>query len=157
MLALVICCCMMSVGYFAIISKSIVEGRVKFEQGEWNVKFTDIKTTKAEGDASNYKEPSLTNYVVSFYALFKNVGDSMTYEVEVTNAGNLDAKLANVSFVSSMVESISFEYDGIEVGNILKAGAKKRFIVTVTYSKYGKNLDNVDNRMQLLLDWIQAS
>ena len=156
MLALVFCCCLLSAGYFSLISKSVVEGRVKFEQGTWNVKFTDIKTNKALGNAINYENPKLSNYVVSFYALFKEVGDSISYDVEVTNAGNLDAKLSNISFISRMSDSVDFEYDGIEIGNILKPGESKKFRITVSYSRETGRIEKSDSQMKLLLNWIQA-
>ena len=156
MLALVICCCMIAVGYFSIITRSVVEGRVKFQQGTWSVKFTDIKTDKVLGNAGNYKPPELSNYVVSFYTLFKTIGDSVTYDVEVTNSGTFDAKLANIQLVSKIYDAVDFDYDGIQIGDVLKAGDKKKFKVTVTYSHIAKIPNDDEKQMQLLLDWIQA-
>lgn len=159
MIALVFCCCLISVGYFTIISKSVIEGRVKFEQGEWSVKFTGIRTARTYGNASNYENPNLSSYLISFYALFKEVGDSITYDVDVTNDGTLDAKLLDINFITSMSNAVTFEYDGIELGTVLKSGETKTFQVTVTYTDLYKYLEsnNEDNVMKLLLNWGQAN
>lgn len=157
LLALIFCCCLITVGYFNIISRTVVDGRIKFEAANWSIKFTDIKTIDTIGKAINYENPKLSSYLVSFYAKFEEPGDSLTYEVEVSNLGNIDAELQSINLYSDILDFIDFEYSNIEVGNILKAGEKKKFEVKVSCSRVATSSIKDNNKLQLVLNWVQAS
>ena len=157
MLILVFCCCLVSVGYFSLINKTVVEGNIRFSGGNWKIRFSDIKTTNEIGQARNYRDPILTDYLISFYVDFKAVGDSIVYDIELSNDGSLDARLANVIFTRGENKQIKFEYSGIDIGDVLKSGEKEKIKVQVTYDEYSKSSLQETEKMQLFLTWVQAN
>ena len=91
----------MVVGYAALMQQLTINGTAEVTS-TWDVKMTNI----TEGEASNSAGVESTavsnsaeisgNTTATFDVSFETPGDTMEYDIIVTNNGSLDAKLSNV-------------------------------------------------------------
>lgn len=159
LISFIFCCCFIAVGYFFLIHNMIIKGNIKVEEPKWEVKFKNITTEQVTGSASNYKKPELLDYVINFYAYFKEPDDSIEYEITVKNSGNLNAKLTGILLALEDPKAIKYEVIGINNGYVLKKGNEKTFRIKLTYT--GEVTDNNSNNTEykytkLILNWNQA-
>lgn len=85
----------MSIGYAALSQQLNINGTAEIS-GTWNVAITDITMKGKTGNASEKTAASHTATTATFDVALTAPGDSMTFDVTVTNAGNLDAILDSV-------------------------------------------------------------
>ena len=96
----------MAVGYAALAQQLTINGTAQVSS-TWDVKFTSISTGTASNSAgvastaTNKTPPKITNTTATFDVEFQTPGDTMEYDIIVTNNGSLDAKLANVVATAS--------------------------------------------------------
>ena len=99
----------MAVGYAALAQQLTINGTAQVSS-TWDVKFTSISTGTASNSAgvastpTNKTPPKITNTTATFDVEFQTPGDTMEYDIIVTNNGSLDAKLANVVATASSAE-----------------------------------------------------
>ena len=105
--ALLVAIIAMAVGYAALAQQLTINGTAQVSS-TWDVKFTSI----SQGTASNStgvastatnKTPAVISgqTTATFDVEFQTPGDTMEYDIVVTNDGSLDAKLANVVATAS--------------------------------------------------------
>lgn len=161
LLALVFCCCFIAVGYFVVVQAIIVKGNIKIEESRWKVKFKDVQTKKLNGSAENYKDPTLSDYVINVYAKFKDPKDSAEYEIIVRNDGNIDAELSKIFFTPADSQVLEYKISGLNEGMVLKKGKEKKFKLKITYVGNNTNQENnggtSEYTMKLVLNWKQAN
>ena len=99
----------MAVGYAALAQQLTINGTAQVSS-TWDVKFTSISTGTASNSAgvastaTNKTPPKITNTTATFDVEFQTPGDTMEYDIIVTNNGSLDAKLANVVATASSAD-----------------------------------------------------
>lgn len=104
------------------------------EAGRWSVEFSSIAEGEKTGGAVSRKRPQYTGTYASFFVDFVLPGDSIVYDMQVANYGNLDAKLADIIYITSPnKEAIKYELIGIKEGDVLKAHTTQNFKVKVSY------------------------
>lgn len=85
----------MSIGYAALAQQLNINGTAEIS-GTWNVAITDIAMKEKTGNATEKTTASHTATTATFDVALTAPGDSMTFDVTVTNAGNLDAILDSI-------------------------------------------------------------
>lgn len=106
----------------------------KPEPARWDVEFTSIAEGEKTGSAVSRHKPYYVGTYASFYVDFVAPGDSMVYNVQVSNRGNLDAKLQDIIYVTNeQKKAIKYELIGINEGDILRAGTSQNFKIKVSY------------------------
>ena len=155
LLSLIFCCCFIAVGYFVLMHKMYIQGNIKIEEPKWEVKFKSIQTVDMEGSATNYNKPMLSHYVINFFAYFKEVNDSIEYEIDVKNSGNLIAELSSITILDLNDDLIKCEIVGIREGTILKKGKTKKLKLKLTYVKQNTEGKTLEKSMRLILNWKQ--
>ncbi len=108
--ALLVAIIAMAVGYAALAQQLTINGTAQVTS-TWDVKFTSISegtpsnSTGVAPTASN-KTPAVIsgNTTATFDVEFQTPGDTMEYDIIVTNNGSLDAKLANVVATASSAD-----------------------------------------------------
>lgn len=154
--SLIFCCCFIAVGYFTLMHKMYIKGNIKIEEPKWEVKFKSIETEEITGSASNYRKPILTDYIINFFAYFKEPNDSIEYEVVVKNSGNLNAELSSISILDLNDDMIKYEIIGIKEGMVLKKGKSDTFKLKLTYVNQNTEGKVLEKSMRLILNWKQA-
>lgn len=154
-LVLVFCCCLVSVGYFTLINAMVVEGNIKLKPAVWDVKFDSIKTVSTVGNVQNYERPKLTPKVIDFYAEFNDVGDTITYSINIKNRGTLDAKLTSINFLPSYSKYLEYECDNLLEGTVLKAGESITTNLKIKYANANDSTAKQIKNIKLVLNWEQ--
>ena len=107
--ALLVAIIAMAVGYAALAQQLTINGTAQVSS-TWDVKFTSISAGTASNSAgvastaTNKTPPKITNTTATFDVEFQTPGDTMEYDIIVTNNGSLDAKLANVVATASSAD-----------------------------------------------------
>ena len=141
--------CIMAVAYAAFSTTLNVEGTATIASN-WGVSFESIscEATKAadggvesivvEGETveldatGTIKNGDTTS--AEFSMTFLQPGDSAVCTVTVKNTGTLNAKVATLNFTDNADDDIiTYEVDGIVLGQALNAGLTSEFTVTATY------------------------
>lgn len=100
----------------------------------WKVEFTSIAEGEKTGEASSRYAPYHTSTFATFYVDLVVPGDSITYDIQVSNRGTLDATLDEIYLITNRYkDAIKYEILGIDEGDILKKGTSKNFKVKVSY------------------------
>lgn len=100
----------------------------------WKVEFTSIAEGEKTGNAESRYLPYYTSTYASFYVDFVAPGDSMTYDVQISNLGTLDAKLSSILYISSpFKDAIKYEVEGLNLGDVIEAGQVVNFKIKVSY------------------------
>lgn len=148
---------LMGVGYAAFQTILNIEGTSNITSN-WNVKITDVTTKNVVGTASNNIEPSFTDTSVTFKTDLKSPGDSLEYEVTVTNAGNLNAKVDRIALSDTNNPAIKFTSSGITEGDVITAGSTGTLLVKVEFlSTVSSTPTNKTSDLTVTLDYTQAT
>jgi len=83
-------------------------------------------------------------------------GDSIVYDVQVSNRGNLDAKLKDIIYVTSPnKEAIKYEVLDIKEGDILEAGTSKNFRIKASYQLDSNIAVTFNKPISITLNYVQ--
>ena len=127
-----------AVGYAAASTMLSITGTASME-ATWNVAITGIDEGVATGTAYNVSTPSFTGTSATFNLGLKNLGDSMTYNVTITNSGTIDAKLEQLDTRIDTIDNrtkFSVITSGLKKGDVIKAGESKKFQVYIDLPEY---------------------
>ena len=125
----------MIVGYAAFSTSLNVSSTAKVTS-TWDVEITSITPHVYEGSVYDVASPTYTATTASFHTGFKSPGDSMIYEVKMTNKGSLDAKVTtaklncgNNSAIKCQVTMYSYSWEdggfskGFDVFGLVEQGS----------------------------------
>ena len=145
----------MGVGYAAFSSQLRISGTSNITSN-WSVKITDIQSKVVNGTPANASAPTHTDTTATFRTTLTSPGDTMQYDVTVSNEGDIDAKLDKITVPESTNPAIGFEVSGIEEGSLLKAGNTALLTVIVKYNNVTEQPDNLTANFTVTLDYSQA-
>jgi len=101
--------------------------------GNWNVYFSKITEGTIVGNASNKTTPSISGTTANIDVNLKLPGDSITYELTLTNAGTINAVVEEVNVVAEGTSAIIYTISGIEKGDKLTGGNSIVFSIKAEY------------------------
>ena len=141
-----LCCLLvfMGIGY-AILSQTLNISGTANMQGNWSVKITNMKLLEANktGRATEVSS-SYTNTTASFEADLYMPGDSIEYEVTVTNNGNIDAVLNDIKQTkTNQHKDIKFSNSLIGT-EVLTAGSTMTFTMKVEFLESGEAIPDIE-------------
>ena len=145
----------MGVGYAAFSSQLKISGTSNITSN-WSVKITDIQSKVVSGTPTNASEPTHTDTTATFRTTLTNPGDTMQYDVTVSNEGDIDAKLDKITVPESTNPAIGFEVSGIEEGSLLEAKQTATLTVTVKYNDVTEQPSDLTADLEVTLDYSQA-
>ncbi len=147
---------LMSVGYAAFQTILNIEGTSNITSS-WDIKITNVTSKNIKGTASNNGDPVWENLSATFKTNLQAPGDSIEYDITVTNNGNLNAKLDKYKLTDANNEAIKFTQTGLANGEVLTAGSTKTFTVKVEYlSIVSEQPSKVTSSLTITLDYSQA-
>ena len=109
---------LMSVGYALISTRITINGTTSVTS-TWNVIFSDIRTIEQKGGATNKVAPSVNNTTATFEVDLVEPGDEITYEIDITNYGDIKAEIQSATYEISGSEAIYVELTGIRKGTVI--------------------------------------
>ena len=145
----------MGVGYAAFSSQLKISGTSNITSN-WSVKITDIQSKVVNGTPANASEPTHTDTTATFRTTLTSPGDTMQYDVTVSNEGDIDAKLDKITVPESTNPAIGFEVKGIEEGSLLEAKQTALLTVTVKYNDVTEQPTDLTADLEVTLDYSQA-
>ena len=145
----------MGVGYAAFSSQLKISGTSNITSN-WNVKITNIESKVVSGVPTDAQSPSHTDTTATFKTRLTSPGDTMQYDVTVSNEGNIDAKLDKITVPESTNPAIGFEVTGIREGSLLKAGNTALLTVIVKYNDVTEQPEDLTADLEVTLDYSQA-
>ena len=147
---------LMAVGYAAFQTVLNIEGTSNITSS-WDIKITNVTSKNIKGTASNNGDPVWENLSATFKTNLQAPGDSIEYDITVTNNGNLNAKLDKYKLTDTNNEAIKFTQTGLTNGEVLTAGSTKTFTVKVEYlSTTSEQPSKVTSSLTITLDYSQA-
>ena len=148
---------LMTVGYAAFSTVLSIKGTSNITSS-WNVKITNVTSKNIVGTASNNGDPSFEELSATFKTSLQAPGDSIEYDITVTNAGSLDAKLDEITLSDTNNPAIKFTASGMTKGDVITAGSTKILTVKVEYlSSVSEQPTNTTSTLTVDLDYSQAT
>ena len=127
-------------GYAAFQSKLDIKGSTKVTSN-WDVRITNVTNGTPSGNAENSKDendnvilPTYDGLSASMSADIYEAGDSMEYIVTITNRGNLDATLDEVTKTDSSNSAVIITYSGYAEGQKLYKDSSLDIKVKISYN-----------------------
>ena len=145
----------MGVGYAAFQSQLRISGTSNITSN-WSVKITDIQSKVVSGTPTNAEAPTHTDTTATFRTTLTSPGDTMQYDVTVSNEGDIDAKLDKITVPESTNPAIGFEVSGIEEGSLLEAKQTAILTVIVKYNNVTEQPSDLTADLEVTLDYSQA-
>ena len=108
----------MAVGYALLAQELTINGTASIDS-TWRVEITNITSKDVVGDAINKVDPSYTATTANFSAGFTQPGDSITYDITVTNKGTLDAVVESITVNKGDNPAITYTTSGLKRGDKL--------------------------------------
>ncbi|MFQ8643247.1 MAG: DUF6273 domain-containing protein [Oscillospiraceae bacterium] len=148
---------LMAVGYAAFQTVLNIQGTSNITSS-WNVKITNVTSKNIVGTASNNGDPSFEELSATFKTSLQAPGDSIEYDITVSNAGSLDAKLDEITLSDTNNPAIKFTASGMTKGDVITAGSTKVLTVKVEYlSSVSEQPTNTTSTLTVDLDYSQAT
>ena len=145
----------MGVGYAAFQSQLKISGTSNITSN-WNVKITNIESEVVSGAPTDAETPGYTDTTATFTTRLTSPGDTMQYDVTVSNEGDIDAKLDKITVPESNNPAIGFEVSGIEEGSLLEAKQTAILTVIVKYNNVTEQPSDLTADLKVTLDYSQA-
>ena len=166
-LAIGILCCMlvfMGIGY-AALSQVLNIGTTAKVTGSWKIYISDARVNENKS-TSKSTDNSITigeNRVSAVATVnFNAPGEYVTYDMQVTNGGTIDAILKSIKYTlpEGYKGYFSMEVEGLEEGQELNKGDSKDFTLKITFDK-DKMLEAMPDQetfeLKLELEYIQGN
>ncbi|MBS7020558.1 MAG: hypothetical protein KH135_01615 [Firmicutes bacterium] len=148
----------MSVGY-ALISQQLQVNGTAEVTSTWSVGITAITEGTATGSAENKTPATYTGTTATFDTVLKAPGDSMTYDITVTNNGSIDAVLNAITITpeENGNNAILYEVTGVSAGTTtLEAGTTNTITVKVEWDRNVTEMPTIPTReITVVLNYIQ--
>ena len=124
--------CIMAVGYAVLAQQLNITGTTSIDS-TWKVEITNIHEKEVVGKAVSKVTPSYTSTTANFSVGLTQPGDSITYEVEISNLGTLKAKVDSININLDENDAIKYTTSGVSNGDKLGVGEKATLTIKVEY------------------------
>ena len=135
----------LTIGY-ALLSQTLNINGTSEVTADWRIEITDVQTKNATGNAKNITEPTYDKLTANMSASFEKPGDSITYDITVSNLGNIDAVLDSIKMNMEEQEYIDFKVEGITAREELISKEHITFQLTI---KFSENIDEMPSNEPL--------
>lgn len=147
--------CFLSVGYSSFESNLLIDSIALDVRIEKDIRITNISLSSSNDATSHYEEYNVSN-ISSGVSLPKS-SSSVTYLIEVTNYGNVDMGILNISNLPSNLEYELKDYKLKEKlcdsEGVCKLGSKSKFYLTIKYKDGKYDSKNIDFNFSLSFDF----
>jgi len=109
----------MAVGYALISTRLNINGSTVVTSS-WRVEFSDIRTTNLKGGATNIVAPTYSATTATFNVDLVQPGDEVTYEIDITNYGDIKAQIKGANYLIEGSDAIYVTIEGIRKGTIIE-------------------------------------
>ena len=126
--------CLMMVGYAAYNKVLNIKGTTAITS-IWDIRITNVKMSNKEGEAEEVGDPTWNDLTAYMEANLHKKGDSITYDVTISNRGTLDDYLNSINnSLKTNNEAIIITIEGYTKGEKLLKGEDKVIKVTMKFN-----------------------
>ena len=155
MVVLSVLVCVMAVGYALLAQELNINGRASIDS-TWKVEITNITEKDIVGDATSKEIPSYTSTTANFSVGLIQPGDSITYDIEISNLGTLKAKVDSINVSMEDNDAITYTTSGVKQGDKLGVGEKVILTVNVEYnSAVTSQPTNTGKELTVTINYVQ--
>ena len=104
---------LLAIIYIVITENKSLDDKVMSEE-LFNVKVTDVVETNIIGNVKSISNPVFRDTLIVFDIEFTSIGDSITYNVQLSNLGSIDANIDKINVDVDKDKSIKYNVDGIK-------------------------------------------
>ena len=145
----------MAIGYAFLAQQLNINGRASIDS-TWRVEITNITEKDIVGDASSKETPSYTSTTANFSVGLIQPGDSITYDIEISNLGTLKAKVDSINVTMDPGNVINYRIGGVQQGDKLGVGEKAILTVKVEYnSEVTSQPTNTGKDLTVTINYVQ--
>ncbi len=108
----------MAVGYALLSTRLDISGSTAVTS-TWKVEFSAIRTVSTTGGATNKIAPTASGTTANFEVDLILPGDEITYEIDITNYGDIAAEVQSATYSITGSEAIYVYIDGIKKGTLI--------------------------------------
>lgn len=88
----------LTVAFALFTTELTISGQLIKEEASWKIGFTNVSAPVLTGSAKSYRSEIMTDgTTIIVHAALTEPGDSVTYTFDVSNQGNIDAKILSYS------------------------------------------------------------
>src|SRR5699024_5583607 len=135
----------LTIGY-ALLSQTLNINGTSEVTADWRIEITDVQTKIITGNAENTTEHTYDKLTANMRASIEKPGDSITYDITVSNLGNIDAVLDSIKMNIEEQEYIDFKVEGITAREELISKEHITFQLTI---KFSENIDEMPSNEPL--------
>ena len=132
MVVLSVLVCIMAVGYAVLAQQLNITGTTSIDS-TWKVEITNIGEKEVVGKAVSKVTPSYTSTTANFSVGLIQPGDSITYDIEISNFGTVIAKVDSININLDENDAIKYTTSGVSNGDKLGVGEKTTLTIKVEY------------------------
>lgn len=145
----------LTIGYSALHTSLAISNNASAVSANWSIKFANISNVTS-GNAINIKTDNNSNTELIFDMQFNNIGDSITYNFDLVNDGNIDAKLSTLPTLTNIPSNYTYTInylDGtsIKENDTLPSGTTKSLKLTITCNSLDNNIPQEINSKLVML------
>ena len=123
----------MAAGYALLAQELTINGTASIDS-TWKVEITNITSKNVVGDAVNKTDPTHNGTTANFSVGLTQPGDSITYDIEITNKGTLDAVVESITVNKGDNPAIVYTTSGLKRGDkIAKNNGTNTLTLKVDY------------------------
>lgn len=145
---------LMSVGFAALNTSLTIDGVSTVLASSWDIHFANLNLSNVVGEATEVTPPTLSSTSITDFSVnLRNNKDSISYSVDVVNAGDYDAKISTITLANPVCSGNGtnaindatnvcryFKYTltysngtAVSLNDILSSGQTKQMILTLSY------------------------
>ena len=152
---LVIAIFIMSSAYALLYRNLRINGNASVV-ASWKVGISNIVEGTKVGYAYSDSEPTHTVSTATFNAVLQHVDDSIEYVVTISNSGDIDARLDNITILPTQNNSIVYEVTGIKKDDVLQSGSSVNATVKVSIDDKVTSIEkNFSGSVTIVLSYVQ--
>ena len=153
-IAVVVTMICVSVGYTLSSSKINLTNATTMINKIWDVKLATISSVQTEGYGKNLSSSIENDFEAKFNIQLNEIGDKVTYTINVKNEGNIDAILKDIDLITkTKTKDIVYKIEGLDEGDILKPGESQMFTLSAKYNENAKEQKVLTNEITLILEY----
>lgn len=155
----------LSIGYASFNTIIQINTQTSLPIYNWNIAFSNLSNPAIEGHASEIKTPLTSSSSILLNLEFIEPNDSISYNFDVINLGNLDAKLNNTPVITINPSNLQNDFiitithlDGspLETNEKLLAGNKQKMLLKIVYNPQTEHPINLKTSFDIILYYIQT-
>lgn len=145
--------------WYSTFAQPLASNNEQYQDKSWKIGFTEVSDASVVGSAKEVKAPELvSDNTVNFYISLSNVGDKITYDLAIKNDGDFNAKVSGIHITpkNKPGDAIAYSIDGIELGDVLKAGDTVHVRFEALYQRSLTAGEPVSTDMSVEINYVQA-